>query len=143
EQLSLEGLRAAHSEPLDVQSLYAVIERRGITYGSVFRTLRNAWKGATGALGRVELASGTDAVAYGLHPALLDGAFHLLAGISAEGDEDATYLPSGVDEIMVHAPGSSSCWVRATVRDANGAADALVADLDLIADDGSPLVSLR
>src|SRR5690606_41291682 len=100
------------------------------------------WTGDSGALGRVELPAETVVAGYTLHPALLDGALHLLAGITGNADADATFLPSGVDSIRVHEPAGAACWVHASVRSGGESADDLTADLRLIDDSGGLVASV-
>ncbi|MEV6839429.1 SDR family NAD(P)-dependent oxidoreductase, partial [Streptomyces sp. NPDC051133] len=67
------------ADPLDVDGLYDRLADRGFGYGPVFRGLRAAWRRDGALLAEVDAtttADGGGAEGYGVHPALLDAAFH-------------------------------------------------------------------
>jgi len=80
------------------------------------------WRG-DGLIGRVVLPEGVDGVdGYGVHPALLDAALHLV-GAAVDPGEGAL-LPFEWQDVALHARGASELWVRVAVRsqDADGGA---------------------
>ncbi|MFD9690475.1 type I polyketide synthase, partial [Kitasatospora sp. NPDC059088] len=130
--------------PLDTDALYPELAADGYRYGPAFQGLRSAWRAADGTLfAEVGLPEGpaAEAGAYGLHPALLDAALHLLARYGrAAGAESALLLPFAWHGVSVHATGATAARValrptdggyRLVLADAQGAPLAEVARLDL------------
>nr|WP_051838235.1 type I polyketide synthase [Streptomyces sp. NRRL WC-3742] len=129
----------AGAEALDTDALYPRLAADGYRYGPAFQGLRAAWRAADGTLyAEVELPEGpaADAGAYGLHPALLDAALHLLAG----GGQPGLLLPFAWSGVTVHAVGAASARValrptdggyRLALADGLGEPLAEVARLDL------------
>ncbi|MEU2014379.1 polyketide synthase dehydratase domain-containing protein, partial [Nocardia sp. NPDC019302] len=66
------------AEPVPVDRLYDQLARLGFDYGPVFQGVTSAWRDGDDLLAEVSLPaeSGEQAPAYGMHPALLDAAFH-------------------------------------------------------------------
>ncbi len=129
--LDLAALRARCGEEVDVASLYAKFVDVGLLYGPVFQGLRAAWRGQNEALAKVALPVGVKAESYGIHPALLDAAFHAMAAIreSANGE---LLLPFEMGTFVVLQPGVEAAWVHVqldTGFSANGAkVDVTLAD---------------
>ncbi|WP_444544911.1 SDR family NAD(P)-dependent oxidoreductase, partial [Streptomyces camponoticapitis] len=95
------------AEPLAVEGLYERLE-----YGPTFHGLRAAWRRGDELFAETALPEGVDAGGFGLHPALLDSALHVLdlAG------EDATVLPFSWSDVTLHAEGALAARVRLAVR---------------------------
>ena len=99
---------------------------------------RGATRGPESTLGLVRLAEaeGADAASYWLHPALLDGCFHVLGAAprldSEERDQeqDAVFVPVGIQRVAVYARATTQVWCRARLRPAPRATTQM-ADLDL------------
>ncbi|MFF8775434.1 SDR family NAD(P)-dependent oxidoreductase [Kitasatospora sp. NPDC015120] len=141
---SLRVWPPAGAEPLDVAALYPRLAAEGYRYGPAFQGLRSAWRATDGTLwAEVELPEGpaADAGAYGLHPALLDAALHLLAGHGRSADAGpGLLLPFAWNGVAVHAVGAVAARValrpvdggyRLTLADGRGEPLADVARLDL------------
>ncbi|MFE2178931.1 type I polyketide synthase, partial [Kitasatospora sp. NPDC059462] len=141
---SLRAWPPAGAEPLDVAALYPRLAAEGYRYGPAFQGLRAAWRATDGTLwAEVELPEGpaADAGAYGLHPALLDAALHLLAGHGHPTDAGpGLLLPFAWNGVAVHAVGAVAARValrpvdggyRLTLADGRGEPLADVARLDL------------
>ncbi|MET8467924.1 type I polyketide synthase, partial [Micromonospora zamorensis] len=62
----------AGAQAVPVDSFYPDLEARGYGYGPAFQGLRAIWRSDDDVYAEVALPRGTDADAYGLHPALLD-----------------------------------------------------------------------
>ncbi|GHD97255.1 type I polyketide synthase [Streptomyces naganishii] len=128
--------------PLD--GLYDDLAAAGLTYGPVFRGVRAAWRRGEEVFAEVELGEDQSAQAgsYGLHPALLDSALHVL-GLGGPVTEDGRgRLPFSWSGVSLHATGASAARVRLagagrqdvvslTVADGNGRAVAHVEELTL------------
>ncbi len=93
--LAAEAWPPAGAEPISIEELYDEVAARGIEYGPAFTVLRAAWWHGEALLAELALGEGEreEALAYGAHPALLDGALQLLGasllGEAGEGDQRA------------------------------------------------------
>jgi hypothetical protein len=95
--------RCARSRAADVGALYDGFESRGLQYGPRYRTLINAWGGASDALARLRARSTHEGTQ--VHPADLDDALCTSASMAASGGGE-TRLPFAVDDALLHgAPG--------------------------------------
>ncbi|HEY6879774.1 MAG TPA: type I polyketide synthase, partial [Polyangiales bacterium] len=98
---------------LALDDLYVRFERRGLRYGPAFQGLRSAWRAGDVLYGEValppELASSADD--YGIHPALLDAALHLLGALTDEDGSDAALLPFAWSEVELYASGARTLRV--------------------------------
>ena len=108
----------ADATPVDVRGLYDLLDDAGYGYGPVFRGLRAAWRRGDDLYGEVRLG-GEDpdaAVAgYGIHPAVLDAALHLIALGSTE---TGVRLPFAWRDVQVHAVGATALRVHVTATGA-------------------------
>ncbi len=90
---------------VDVGEMYASLADRGLEYGAAFWCLRRAWRRGDELFGELalpeDLTGGTGG--FGIHPALLDAAFHLAliplveAGVGSEGGVRLPFVFSGVE----------------------------------------------
>ncbi|HEX6343601.1 SDR family NAD(P)-dependent oxidoreductase [Umezawaea sp.] len=108
---------------IPVDGLYDGLAARGLEYGPVFRGVRAAWRDDRHVYAEVDLPEGVDATPYGLHPALLDAALHVLAlaGVEREG----AALPFSFTGAALHATGAHALRVRVTPQGPDGMAIAL------------------
>ncbi|MFC9788957.1 SDR family NAD(P)-dependent oxidoreductase [Rhodococcus sp. NPDC127528] len=112
----------ADATPIDVRGLYDVLDEAGYEYGPAFRGLRAAWRRGDDLYGEVRL-SGEDPAAtvagYGIHPAVLDAALHVIAlhhlddGAADTGARDIR-LPFAWDTVQLHAVGATALRVHVT-----------------------------
>ncbi|MEV0324768.1 type I polyketide synthase [Streptomyces sp. NPDC050659] len=100
----------AGAEPVEVADLYDGFGEVGLDYGPVFQGLRAAWRSGDDVYAEVALPEGTEAGAFGVHPALLDAALHgiALSGIAGE----RAMLPFSWSGVELHASGASVLRVR-------------------------------
>ena len=127
--IDVSAANAGISDAEDSESFYARFDGLDLDYGPRFRNIETAWVGTTSVLGRFRDAEdASDELAdYLLHPALLDTAFQLVAGLPEKG----TYLPVGFDGIEVFAPGQAIAYAQVTLTGRTHTrvkADILVAD---------------
>ncbi|MFI1539759.1 type I polyketide synthase [Streptomyces anandii] len=128
--------------PLD--GLYEGLAAAGLTYGPVFQGVRAAWRRGEEIFAEVELGEeqGAQAGSYGLHPALLDSALHILGLGGLVADDGRGRLPFSWSGVSLHATGASAARVRLagagrpdavslTVADGTGRAVAHVDELTL------------
>ncbi|MBF6274113.1 hypothetical protein A5789_04765 [Nocardia sp. 852002-51101_SCH5132738] len=135
------GLAAARRHCLtavDPQDLYAAYTRNGTRYGPAFRTVTELSVGDGEALGRVSAAAGARDPEHGVTAAaVLDGCFQVVGALA--GDE--LFLPSAIGALHVadHIPPQVHAHVRRYARDGR----LQTADLDIYADDGSLVATVR
>ncbi|MFG2577561.1 SDR family NAD(P)-dependent oxidoreductase [Streptomyces sp. NPDC048481] len=118
---------APEAEPLDLDTIYEALARRGHAYGPAFRTVRSAWR--DGAALYVESAlpetpdARSDASSYVLHPALLEGVCQVVTALDGAAPEElsstsaaSAMLAASWRGITV-AAGSGAETLRASFRD--------------------------
>ncbi len=141
--VDLSALKARCAEVLDVTAIHATLAEAGIAYGPAFRGLRSLWRGQGESLAEVALPADVGAKGYGVHPALLDAAFHAVAAAlpassSAKGE---MLLPFEIGSLAVHVAGAKVAWVHARARQGAGAGG-VVADVTLADASGTVLVEV-
>ena len=117
------------AEELDAEGLYSLLAHVGFEYGPAFQNLRRAWRHEQGVVAEVALAEEQRAQAqrFGLHPALLDSAFHAMLGLlGTHGDERAPRLPFAWSGVRLQARGATS--LRVWIHQA-GESEAVVVEL--------------
>ncbi|HEX4609584.1 MAG TPA: polyketide synthase dehydratase domain-containing protein, partial [Urbifossiella sp.] len=105
--------------PVEVDDLYAELSAAGYEYGPSFRGLRAAWRREGELFADIELPDGVTAAGYGVHPALLDAALHVLAlrdsaaggPFRPEGEPGGILVPFSWDGAVLHAEGASALRV--------------------------------
>ncbi len=105
----------AGAEPLDLASLYDRLALAGFGYGPAFQGARAAWRRGEELFAEVALdeEQAREASRFGLHPALLDAAFHPLIGTTGEGLEAGRLpLPFLWSEVRLARAGAASLRVR-------------------------------
>ncbi|MGW0737868.1 SDR family NAD(P)-dependent oxidoreductase, partial [Streptomyces sp. NPDC002851] len=111
------------AERIGLDGFYERCHSQGLEYGTLFQGLREAWRSGNTVYGVVRLPDGTpESVAgYGVHPALLDAALHLLAAAGSErasddADEEGSgtvLMPFAWSQISLRATGGTELRVRA------------------------------
>ncbi|HJX21968.1 MAG TPA: type I polyketide synthase, partial [Steroidobacteraceae bacterium] len=121
EEVGLEAWPPVGGTPIDLTGLYTTLQAHGFGYGPSFQGLREAWRVGDAVYGRAVLpeALSGSAEAYGLHPALLDAALHVL-GLAEAGDagggDGSVLLPFEWSEVSLLATGARELRVRASVE---------------------------
>jgi acyl carrier protein len=141
ETVDIESIRARCREPRDPGEAYAALEAAGLSYGPLFRGLRELHRGDGEALGRVALPGDADLDGHGLHPALLDAALQAaLLGRGADlGGEP--WLPFEMGRVVVRQHGRSTAWVHARLA-AESSLEQSVADVVLADESGAVVAEL-
>ncbi|MGW6375920.1 SDR family NAD(P)-dependent oxidoreductase [Rhodococcus sp. NPDC055112] len=101
--------------PIDVRGLYEVLDEAGYGYGPSFRGLRAAWRRGDELYGEVSLGGEDPAeavVGYGIHPAVLDAALHVIALGSAGSGASGVRLPFAWGAVQLHAIGATALRVH-------------------------------
>ena len=121
EEAGLAAWPPVGGTPIELTGLYSTLQARGFGYGPAFQGLREAWRVGDAVYGRAVLpeALSESAEAYGVHPALLDAALHVL-GLAEAGDagvsEGSLLLPFEWSEVSLLASGARELRVRASVQ---------------------------
>ncbi|MEU3642884.1 type I polyketide synthase [Lentzea sp. NPDC034063] len=105
----------ADAEQVDLDGRYARLAEAGFGYGPEFQCLRAVWRRGDELFAEVALPEHrmAEAAAYGLHPALLDGALHAVAFGDPAG-VGAGRIPFSWNDVRLHATGASAIRVRYT-----------------------------
>ena len=130
-------------EPIDLTGHYARLAARGYGYGPLFQGLSEAWRVGDAVYGRAVLpeALSKSAESYGLHPALLDAALHVLTLAQVEGVGDGSVLlPFEWSEVSLVATGAQELRVCASVE--RGGEGEALAVLQLADGNGRAVVRL-
>ncbi|WP_241266142.1 type I polyketide synthase, partial [Streptomyces boncukensis] len=100
--------------PVDLNGFYADLTDSGYGYGPAFQGLSRAWHVGEEVFAEVRLpaSSGEDAARFGLHPALLDAALHVLGVGGLLEDPSATPVPFAWSGVSLQATGASVLRVR-------------------------------
>ncbi|MER7842436.1 type I polyketide synthase [Kitasatospora sp. NPDC096077] len=122
--------------PLDGR--YQRLADGGRAYGPSFQGLRAAWRLGPELYAEIALAADeqADAARYGLHPALLDAAFHLAEPAADAPEEQGVPLPFAWAGVRLHASGATALRVRLRP----GPGDAVV--LDATDPAGAPVLTV-
>ncbi len=121
--LAGEAWPPADCEPVAVEDLYDRLAELGYEYGPVFQGVEAAWRRGEEVFVEVSLSEDqrAQAASFGLHPALLDAAFHTAAlglledGVNGEshaGASGGARLPFSWNGVRLHATGASSLRIR-------------------------------
>ena len=130
----------AGAVPADLAGFYPALAEAGLAYGPVFRGVRRAWRRGEEVFAEVALPEGTPVAGFGVHPALLDAALHVIGLGDGHSAADGPVLPFAWADVVVHAAGASAARVRivpdgpgvsVTLADADGALVASIRSLVL------------
>jgi NADPH:quinone reductase-like Zn-dependent oxidoreductase/acyl carrier protein len=103
------------AEPVGTAGFYEALAAGGYSYGPAFRGLRAAWRRGTDVFAEVVLPDDAAAGAgsFGLHPALLDAAWHP-AGLAEAAGAGEIRLPFAYTGVSLHGAGASALrvWLR-------------------------------
>jgi acyl transferase domain-containing protein/thioesterase domain-containing protein/acyl carrier protein len=123
---------------IDLAGFYDDQPADGVGYGPAFQGLRAAWHRDDEVFVEVALPDALTGVAgdYGLHPALLDAALHVLGLGTMFHQEGRNFLPFSWTGVTLHATGAAA----ARVRIARVGPDAV--SLDLADHSGRPVASV-
>ncbi|HEY4974025.1 MAG TPA: polyketide synthase dehydratase domain-containing protein, partial [Steroidobacteraceae bacterium] len=125
EESGLEAWPPAGGTSIDLTGFYSKLQARGYGYGPSFQGLCEAWRVGDAVYGRAVLpeALSSSAEEYGMHPALLDAALHVLSleqvaggGLDGVGGEGSLLLPFEWSEVSLVATGARELRVRASVE---------------------------
>ncbi|MFL6129698.1 MAG: SDR family NAD(P)-dependent oxidoreductase, partial [Mycobacteriales bacterium] len=122
----------AGARPVPVEGLYPRLADAGYDYGSLFQSVRSAWR--NGAEVYTEIAVPEGAEGFAIHPALLDGALH--GGLLDKEAGSTTDLPFSWSGVRVTAASRA----RARVRMAPAGESAV--RVDVVGEQGEPVATV-
>ena len=128
-------------EIVDVAAHYGLCARRGIEFGERFKVLREAKRGEWDAEGII--VSSVPVTGAVVHPVVLDGCLQVLATIGAGDDEEVTYLPIAVDDLVVYESLPQMVWSEARVRPMTADDEVMWVDIAVLGDDGRLLAEMK
>jgi acyl transferase domain-containing protein/acyl carrier protein len=102
------------AEPLAVDDAYERLAAVGFDYGPAFQGLTAAWRQGDQVHAEISLAEeqASEAAGFGVHPALLDAAFHTAMDIAVAESGGKALLPFAWTGVRVDSPGQASLRVR-------------------------------
>ncbi|MFE6505263.1 type I polyketide synthase, partial [Kitasatospora sp. NPDC057738] len=100
----------AGAVPLAVQDAYPGLAGRGYAYGPAFQGLTAAWRRGEELFAEITLPETLPTEGFGIHPALLDAALHVLL---LDGDPATTRLAFSFAGVRLHAAGATAVRVHA------------------------------
>ncbi|MFI1184456.1 SDR family NAD(P)-dependent oxidoreductase [Streptomyces sp. NPDC020799] len=111
------------AQPVDLTDAYERLNEMGYGYGATFRCLRKLWRHGGDLLAEVALDEETSArvTGFGLHPALLDAALHVVL-LEPAGAPHTVRMPFSWNGVRLHACHASRLRVRITSTGANSIA---------------------
>jgi acyl transferase domain-containing protein/acyl carrier protein len=116
EQEAVEQVRERCGEEQGAEGYYRQLKQMGLEYGPAFQGVRQLWRGAGEALGRVELPEQLAGTLEGsvVHPALLDACLQVLAG--AVETQAGPLVPTYVGQVRVYGKPGGPVWSHGRVR---------------------------
>ncbi|GLB83044.1 mycocerosic acid synthase-like polyketide synthase [Mycobacterium kiyosense] len=145
----IEALLARLQNPIDGDDLRLEADLRGIQFGPAFCGLATAHTSEAEPvlLAEVGLPSSIRSQQgdYAIHPALLDACFQSVAAHPGARNvaNGGLLLPLGVDRIRSFGPARNAHYCYTTVTSSGSGANELVADIDVLDDNGTVLVAVR
>ncbi len=136
-------------EEISREGHYTTMEAQGVKYGPAFMGIDEIRRQPGEALGRLHLPEPVahEAGNYGIHPALLDACFQVLASVRPVGgdafEEGELYLPVGLGRMHRHGDPTVACFGYATLRVVEGRDHALEGDAFLLDEDGAVVLEAR
>jgi acyl transferase domain-containing protein len=136
-RIDVKALRKRCTETVNVAALYENLGSTGLRYGPLFRGLRTLACCAGEALGDIRLPDDAEVQGYGMHPALLDAALHVAAGVAPVGSE--AWIPFEVGQLVVYETERREALVHARLVSGR-TANTRVINIIVMDADGMPIV---
>jgi len=116
--VDLAALQQRCTQEIPAESLYQRFQQQGRNYGSSFQGLEQIWRHEREALGKIGLPSEllSEIGEYQLHPVLLDTCLQVLEAIFPDENQQNTYVPVGLERLILCGRPSVSMWSYARVR---------------------------
>jgi len=138
-----DAIYRVSTPPIPIPNYYQEFEKRGIKYGENFQAITELFGSENQALGKIKLPPELTNNGYKLHPVLLDAAFQVIGAALNWEEFTDIYLPMGLESLTHYGNINDSFWSSVTIRpQQNSFPGLLIADVELIADDGELLVKI-
>lgn len=141
ESIPVEDIRKRCTDRMTGEECYTLFGRAGIDYGSSFRVIREMSIGNGEVLTHL-VPSGTvktNTGGFGLHPAILDGAFQSVLGMFGSAQDNA-YLPYNLQEIEIYREVAGECYVHVKPWGAAAGSERKVMRFDITVADRTGLI---
>ena len=117
------------AQPIPLDDVYPTLAEAGYQYGPAFQGLSAAWRDGDDYYAEVRLPAAEESAAYGIHPALLDAALHVLALRATEDGvvrlpfswSGARLLATGATDVRVRIARTGTDEVSVEIVDSTGA----------------------
>ena len=130
------------TDEVNVDSLYDACAARGLGYGTRFRALNQVWRTETEALARLQLPTHLKSQQYQLHPVLIDACFQLIAAATPPSSQ-RSFVPARIEQVRFHGGQVRGGWGHVRVSEHDSDAEAITADIALLAEDGQPVAEFQ
>lgn len=144
ERKSLQDIKNNCSNERSVEDYYAMFEKRGISYGPMFKTIKSLHCADSQALAEIKLPDSVllEADDYHIHPALLDACFQVFGATVESDNSQETYLPLGIDVVNVIGKPRSNVWAHATLVQTDDSDLTLRANISVMSAEGEKIVEI-
>ncbi|PSB17688.1 KR domain-containing protein [Phormidesmis priestleyi ULC007] len=121
-QVNLAALQAQYTEAVSTNQYYQQLRQQGVDYGTSFQAIDKLWRHPGQALAQIRLPEPLilEAEAYKLHPILLDACFQVVGTALAEADQQAVYIPVGVERLQLYRRPSTHLWTQLKICQVEG-----------------------
>ncbi|MCX4760218.1 type I polyketide synthase [Streptomyces sp. NBC_01275] len=136
---SEESWPPSNATAVDLADVYGLLSEKGLTYGPAFQGLRGVWRRGDEVFAEVVLPEevAESAAEFGLHPALLDAALHVI-GLLVPAGENGARLPFAWSGVSLYATGARAVRVCVSVVERGG-----VVGVALFDEGGLPVASVE
>ena len=138
----INALQAVCIHEYNVETFYGHLAQRHYGYGPAFKAVKKMWRGDREALARIKLVDSSLILVgkYKLHPVLLDACLQTALSLTSA----ATLVPVSVDRVRLVPFTDTSAWAHARIVESPSHSQrALIADIQLLADDGRNIATLE
>lgn len=141
ESIPVDAIRKRCTARMAGEECYNLFGRAGIDYGSSFRVISEMFIGNGEALTHLVPSGAAKANigGFGLHPAILDGAFQSVLGMFGSSQDNA-YLPYNLQEMEIYREVAGECYVHVRTSGAAAGSERKVMRFDITVADETGLV---
>ena len=114
-QVSIDEIKARCGHEIQKEELYAQFKAIGIEYGAYYQRVERIWGGDEEALGLLNLPREyqSELNTHTIHPTILDGALHVIAGVAINrAERDELVLPFAIEEVKILRPLTAQAYAH-------------------------------
>jgi acyl transferase domain-containing protein/NADPH:quinone reductase-like Zn-dependent oxidoreductase/SAM-dependent methyltransferase/acyl carrier protein len=145
EPVDIAEIQRRCNQKVEPEAFYESLRLRGLEFGPDFRGLEALWKRDAEAIGSVQIAGSllAETEPYRIHPAFLDACLQPIAVVLPDAGTQ-TYLPHRLESFRLFLPPPDRVWSYVALRNSvGGDNDAVVADIDVLNDEGQKVCEVR